>query len=437
MEGNLAAKQSLNRQYANIKGAGAINDVAVGFGRGWIAFAILSTLASAFSFYQDFYKSLGVVVTIILVVVLAVALETFKHLSIRGMFSSMNPISRGLVSIIAVGLIGVSFYTHFKSIQTFKGNLINSDLQTEIAYQRDLQRVQNSQISSILASNQELAKALNNGTSRDDEESADSTKSNNQLIITLSNLAAKNNMTNTNLILKTSRASAETTSSAILVIFFMIEIMALFSILSKIIVVDNVSDNLKEYMMLEDKLQELESTTYQALGQQRTEQAMARMNQARYTQEQEHNQEMKRIGNNQQEPLGKREEEAPKLIAPTFKRREQITDAEEIPCEIQISPEPEFEKAIDFSAFSEQEGVLIKILWNNGAVKKGDDLIDRDTVIKEASENFGIKRAGSILTNLYDNLMNDHHMIERPKPNLGYKAKVALKKDLWTEKEVA
>ena len=123
-----------------------------------------------------------------------------------------------------------------------------------------------------------------------------------------------------------------------------------------------------------------------------------------------------------------------KLISPTFQQRNE-DECEELEYEEVVSVEKEYEKAIDFSAFSEQEGVLIKILWNNGSIQPGDDLIDRNTVIREARDNFGISRAGSILTNLYDNLENDHKMIERPKPNKGYKAKVALKKELWTEKQ--
>jgi len=112
---NYKARQSINNQYIKIKGASSINDVAIGFGKGWIVFAILSAMASAFSFYQDFTQSLGVVVTILLVVVLAVALEAFKHLSIKGMFSDMHLLSRSLVTVVALSLIGVSFYTHYKS----------------------------------------------------------------------------------------------------------------------------------------------------------------------------------------------------------------------------------------------------------------------------------------------------------------------------------
>jgi len=294
---NYTARQNLNAHYAQIKGASSINDVAMGFGKGWIVFAVLSSLASAFSFYQDFYKSIGVVTALLLVVVLAVALEFFKHLSIRGMFSSMNLLSRSIVSVIAVALIMTSFYTHYKSIQTFQKNLVSNDLQKEIEYQRDLQKVQNAQVSSILASNAEFAKALNNGTSKDDKLSMDSQKSNNELIKTLTTLSAQNNMNNTNLILRESRASAKTTASAILVIFIMVEIMALFSILSKVIIVDNTDENVKNLVTVMDRLEELEGNTYSTLTGQKIEQTNEKLKVIAANQQAEHEQALKQIAN--------------------------------------------------------------------------------------------------------------------------------------------
>ena len=297
-QSNFKARQSLNKQYSEIKGASSINDVALGFGKGWIVFAILSALASAFSFYQDFNQSLGVIITILLVIVLAVALEAFKHLSIKGMFSDMHLLSRSLISVVAIGLIGISFYTHYKSIQTFQKNLVSTDLKGEISYQRDLQKVQNGQISSILQTNNELAKALNNGSARDDQSSASSVQSNNQLIETLQTLSAQNNMHNTTLLLEQSRSAAKTTASAILVIFIMIEIMALFSILSKIIVVDNVSGNVKEFFGLIDRLDELETNTYESLGYQKMEQTQAKIEAVQEHQEEVHQETLNRIQHN-------------------------------------------------------------------------------------------------------------------------------------------
>jgi len=408
LESNYQARQSLNHQYAQIKGASAINDVAIGFGKGWVVFAILSTLASAFSFYQDFYKSLGVINTIIIVTVLALALETFKHLSIKGMFSSMNILSKGLVSVIAVGLIGVSFYTHFKSIQTFQKNLIGDDLKNEIAYQRDLQNVQNRQINSILASNKELSKALNNGSSYDDKPSMHTLQSNNQLIATLQKLSVQNNMNNTNLILKQSRATAKTTSSAILVIFIMIEIMALFSILSKIIVVDNVTGNIKDFVNVMDRLDELETNTYQSLSAQKVQQTQERIKMVQRHQKFLHKKELQKISYDTIDV-----EEEIEVKKPRKRKRNTIKES------TKEKVERDTTNFLYLSQFDQTEQKLLKLLWKNGKVKPNEPLKSRKNVLTQAGV---LKGKSGVLSNLYAKLL-EHTYVEFDKQ---YKARVSL-----------
>lgn len=376
-ESNFKARESLNQQYSQIKGASSINDVALGFGQGWIVFAILSAMASAFSFYQDFNKSLGVITTVLIVIVLAVALETFKHLSIKGMFSSMNITSKSLISLVAIGLIMVSFYTHYKSIQTFQKNLVTDDLREEIKYQRDLQSVQNSQINSILATNKELAKALNNGSSHDDSFSSHSVQSNNHLIATLRNLSAQNNLNNTNLLLKESKETAKTTASAILVIFIMIEIMALFSILSKIIVVDNVSNNVKEFFNVMDRLDELESNTYKALGFQQAQQTQEKIKAIQLYQKASHQKEMVKMA-----------------------RAKLNTGKVHYPRKTKMKKESK----IDTLKYDDAEQELLTFLWNNGKVKAGEPLVSRREVLKEVGT---LKGKSGVLTNLYNKLVAD------------------------------
>jgi hypothetical protein len=410
-ESNFQARQSLNKEYAKIKGASAINDVALGFGRGWIVFAILSALASAFSFYQDFYKSLGVVITVIMVLILAIALEVFKHLSIKGMFSSMNFISKGIISTIAIALIAVSFYTHFKSIQTFQKNLIGDDLKQEIAYQRDLQTVQNKQISSILASNQELSKALNNGSSSDDNPSVRSVESNNELIKTLQELAIQNNMTNTNLILEQSRATAHTTSAAILVIFFMVEMMALFSILSKIIIVDNVSGNVKDFVNVMDRLDELEHNTYQSLSSQKVTQTHERIKRVQEQHDVLHQQELNKIAfqNAQEEAQQPSIENRPKNNAPRAESNAQIDK----------NPKSEKENHLNIRQFDQTEQTLLKLLWRNGTVQPNEALTPRKKVLEQAG---GLKGKSGVLSNLYAKLLAQTYI----EFDRRYKAKVSL-----------
>ena len=408
LESNYQARQSLNHQYAKIKGAASINDVAIGFGKGWVVFAILSTLASAFSFYQDFYKSLGIINTIIIVTILAFALETFKHLSIKGMFSSMNIISKGLISIIAVGLIGVSFYTHFKSIQTFQKNLIGNDLKNEIAYQRDLQNVQNRQINSILASNRELSKALNNGSSHDDKPSMHTVQSNNQLISTLQKLSVQNNMNNTNLILQQSRSTAKTTSSAILVIFIMIEIMALFSILSKIIIVDNVTGNIKDFVNVMDRLDELETNTYQSLSTQKVQQTQERIKMVQKHQKVLHKKELQKISYDTIDV-----EEEVEVKKPRKRKRTLAKEA------VKERAKQDTANFLYLNQFDQTEQKLLKLLWKNGKVKSDEPLKSRKDVLSQAGV---LKGKSGVLSNLYAKLL-EHTYVEFDKQ---YKARVSL-----------
>ena len=402
-ESNFKARESLNKQYSQIKGASSINDVSIGFGQGWIVFAILSAMASAFSFYQDFNKSLGAIVTILIVVVLAVALESFKHLSIRGMFSSMNFLSKTLMSFVAIGLILVSFYTHYKSIKTFQSNLVTDDLKSEIAYQRDLQKVQNSQINSILQTNVEFAKAFNNGSAKDDRLSSNSVQSNNNLIATLQTLSAKNNMTNTNLLLKESRETAKTTASAILVIFIMVEIMALFSILSKIIVVDNVSGNVKEFFNILDKLEEMESNTYKTLGFQQMQQSKEKIKVVQSQQQREHKKEMYQIS---QERASEKELQQETVVPPQRVKKRKVQKAKN--------------KELPLSKYDASEQELLQVLWNNGEVKVGEKLTPRRRVLKEVGT---LKGKGGVLTNLYSKLVRDGYA----EFNICYLAKANLK----------
>ena len=408
LESNYQARKSLNHEYTKIKGAATINEVAMGFGKGWVVFAVLSTLASAFSFYQDFYKSLGVINTIIIVLILALALESFKHLSIKGMFSSMNILSKSLVTIIALGLIGVSFYTHFKSIKTFQQNLVGDDLRKEISYQRDIQKIQNRQISTILASNRELSKALNNGSSHDDQPSVRSVESNNQLIATLQKLSVQNNMSNTNLILKQSQEAATTTSSAILVIFIMIEIMTLFSILSKIIILDNVSGKIKNFVSVMDRLDELENNTYQSLSSQRVKETQERIKMVQKHQQILHKQELEKISfqkiNIEEEPVKR---------APKRRRRNVPKDA--------VDKKLENNRAnfIYLNQFDQTEQKLLKLLWKNGNVKPNEPLNPRKKVLTQAGT---LRGKSGVLSNLYSKLLEKNY-VEFDKR---YRAKVEL-----------
>jgi hypothetical protein len=324
----------------------------------------------------------------------------------------MNFVSKGLISIIAVGLIGVSFYTHFKSIKTFQQNLVGDDLKQEISYQRDLQNVQNRQINTILASNRELSKALNNGSSHDDQPSVRSVESNNQLISTLQKLSVQNNMSNTNLILEQSRATANTTSSAILVIFIMIEIMALFSILSKIIIVDNVTGNIKDFVNVMDRLDELETNTYQSLSSQKVQQTHERIKMVQKHQKVLHKEELQKIS---YETIDVEEETT--IKKPKRKKRTPLKEAEKE--EFKEKAEQDTANFLYLNQFDQTEQKLLKLLWKGGKVKSDEPLKSRKDVLRQAGI---LKGKSGVLSNLYAKLL-DHTYVEFDKR---YRAKVTL-----------
>lgn len=442
---NNQSRQKLNRQFMHQSGASTMDKVINGFSKGSGVFIFLSILISTFSVYQDFYPALtlamglvlGAVISFFIGFALAVAIEFFRHLSIKGIFAtSFDGASRTLIGVIAFLLITTTIITHYRSLDVFGKILVNDALETknqEIAYQRGLT---NDNVKALVEANVEATKGINNGNKGDDDNVEAITLSNNKLIETMIVLNGQSNKYQTDLTIKQSNEMADTVKGTLFVLFIIIEMLAVFGIVSKFLLNRNTDHNVKELATLMDKTQQMQDNVYQALGDKILNDANANIAQVVGEYATHKQPKPPQIGSQ-----NKTEEVAPvKLIAPTFSQRraaEEELDCEDIPCDIEVSVEKEFEKAIDFSAFSEQEGVLIKILWNNGSIKPNEYLIERDVVITEASENFGIKRAGSILTNLYDNLMNDHNMIMRPDSHLGYKAKVALKKEIWTEKEKA
>ena len=169
----------------------------------------------------------------------------------------------------------------------------------------------------------------------------------------------------------------------------MVEFMALFSILSKIIVVDNVSDSVKGFFNVLDRLEELESNTYKSLGYQKMEQTEAKMGAVKKAQNHQHQEELKRIGHMAKDIPKSENNDAgtsePKILIAPKPKQEETKKTEEVK-EDKIPFEPKQVAALDFSTYNHQEQELIRILWNNGQVKKGEYLIPRDIVVADARE---------------------------------------------------
>ena len=470
-------KQKQNSRYKEQVGAKNTFDVIEGFGKGWLVFAIISVVASAFSIYHDLYESIGWIIALIVAVALGATLEVFRHLAIKGIFSSMNGISRALLGVIGALLMSVALATHFKSLNTYKQQLIKHDLKDEITRQRHIQDVQNRQISQLLASSTEVSKAMNNGTSADDEKVATTVQSNNTLIATLTALANKNNTGNTNALLSQSKKTAETTKDTLFLLFCVVEFLAVFSILSKFLLHINTDENVKEIVTTMDKLATMENNTKEMV-----------VNGMIHTTESKINTLMNGQSNHPTLPQSTNQKEAralayqekktaqigfvkqsiynsgymgeynmnpqendstttslPVASHPNIKLGEttilpQVSDTSHHPQKEEnlneesilgkeqnsTENEPKIEaRVIDLMMFNHDENDLLKLLFDNGAVEEGDKLIPKRLVLAQTKINEGV------LINLYNKLL-DLELIEF-KRGQGYRALATIKNKVMAE----
>jgi hypothetical protein len=227
----------------------------------------------------------------------------------------------------------------------------------------------------------------------------------------------------------------------------MIEIMALFSILSKIIVVDNVSGSVKEFFGLMDRLDELESNTYKSLGYQKVEQTQARIRAVQNYQQEVHQAELKQIAQHSslpyqglsslpstlgtyatgqvgtEQPKKEKEVKRESIIKPLGN---QGVEAQWGQKKVSKVVESSKVKALDLNLYDEAEQKLLKILWDNGNIKVGESLISRRAVLKEAGT---LKGKSGVLTNLYEKLLTNDFI----EFNVRYIAKAELAKKLYQE----
>lgn len=449
---NQQSRQSLNAMYLNQTGAGTTERVIAGFGRGWVIFALLSIIASTFSVFMDFVTGTGAIVAFIVAFTLAIALEYFRFLAVEGAFSGMTSFSKLLTGVIAGGLLIVAIATHYRSLKTYEKLSIKEDFRTELSYQRDLQAVQNSQITAIIGNNGELSKALaSNGTTADDEIANASIKSNNELISTLATIGAKNNMTNTNLILTQSQQVATQSKNALFLLFIIIEVLAVFSIVAKVLLHLNTDPNVKELVTTIDKLNQLESNVYNNLKGHLIEQTEAKILNATQAQNVDHQNAMKQIGN--RPTPTKTPQIEPKTLGYTYNpnlgtnayfmgisnqnepnQENRVNFYPQMPISWELATplnhqekenlkenlnndEKEGYKIIDLMMFNHEEGELLKLMFDNNTLKAGDKLIPKRLILAQTKINEGV------LINLYAKLQ-DMELIEFKN---GYRALANIK----------
>ena len=401
---NQRAKQEMNSMYLKQTGAKAQKSVIDWFISGTLPFQILSAIFSAFGFYYDFVLGLGVVVAIVLGVVLGAFIEVSKHFAVKGAFSDMDFLSRSIMAGVATILMVIAITYHYKSLTNYRNISIKQDLQTQVNFEREQLLASNKNISELISNNNELAKVLSNGKKSDDYLATRSIISNNELMKQLT--ALKGSSYASEQLLKQSQETANTTSTTLLLLFITMEFFALFGVIGKFMLNRNTSKNVKEITTTMDKLNTLESNVILATETAMIDSTMERINRhlnnpptlPRSTQNSQNQ------ANDKKYSINKESASNPYFMGTLWQNGQNLTDLPKNTYSFFSNPyfsgalhrndntkkeEKEQNKTelnndknnvVDLLKFSHRENEIIKEMWENGRVKKGDKLVPKRLV---------------------------------------------------------
>ena len=276
--------------------------------------------------------------------------------------------------------------------------------------------------------------------------------SNNQLIALLK--TTSQNQTLQNEIIHEEKKLARTLKDTLFLLFIVLEVMSYFSLVSKILLALNTSDEVKNLATHLSKLEEIEANVYDAVVTTKTEQVTNTINQALeavqnhpipiYATAQNHqNQEdkaqiafntnsgsngyfMGTVGNfpqNQEKPsflpiINKRNPTSSGTRTETNPNKED---------NLKENLNNEEKEVLDLMKFDHKENELIKILWENGTVKAGDKLLSKRFVLPQLPRTITERD----LINLYEKLI-DYHMVEFKN---GYRALVDAENVVMSKSE--
>jgi len=433
----MMAKQSLNAMYKDSIGASKQERIIKVFGSLWLPLALISIVISTFSIYMDLSMPLGFGLSVTIGLFFATILVVFTHYSLDSLFTSFEGLSKIMMGIIFVGLATISIITHFKSLNNFEKILVQDKRIEILKMDMTTNAETNKQVNKILETNSVLAKVFDNGTLHDDKEALLSTKSNNAIISLLKN--TNNNKELQDEVIKNQKILATSLKDTLFLLFIVLEVLSYFSVVSKILLALNTSDEVKNLTTHLNKLEEIEANVYDVIVTNKTEQVTNTVNQVLgavknhpipaygMTQNQQNNQQIQpdkaqiafnaNSGSNGYlmgvtNRLDENSEKAPFL--PIINKRKPKSSGTRTEIEdhlkenlnnsddnFQKTTEKELKKVVDLLKFSHVEGEFIKLLWDNGEVKEGDKLIPKRFVLEHSTKGRETERA---LVNLYAKL---------------------------------
>lgn len=456
----IMAKQSLNAMYKDSVGASKQERIIKVFGSLWLPLAVISVAISTFSIYMDLSMPLGFALSLVIGLFFATVLVVFTHYALDSLFTTFSGLSKAMMGVIFIGLATISILTHFKSLNNFEKIMVQEKRVNILKMNMASSATANEQIKKVLSTNQALTNVFNNGTIHDDKTAMNSMVSNNQLISLLK--TTSQNQTLQNEIIQSEKILAHTLKDTLLLLFIVLEVLSYFSLVSKILLALNTSEEVKNLTTQMNKLEEMEANVYDAVIEKKTELVKSKISQVfetvtnhptlAYATAQNHQNEPTKaqIGFNanmasnpyltgvtnrlQQEEqnshflpiINKRK---PKIVGTRTETKDYLKENLNKDMGIeQETTKKEEKKVVDLLKFSHKEGEFIKLLWDNGEVKEGDKLIPKRFVLEQSLKGRETERE---LVNLYAKLEDMNLILFKN----GYRA-LADMENIVTNKEV-
>jgi hypothetical protein len=429
----MMAKQSLNRMYKDSTGASKQEQIIKVFGSLWLPLAVISVAISTFSIYMDLSTPLGFTLSLVIGLFFAFVLVVFTHYALDSLFTTFTGLSKIMMGVIFLGLATISILTHFKSLNNFEKIMVQDKRVSILKMNMATSETANKQIKEVLATNQALTRVFNNGTIHDDKTAMQSISSNNQLITLLK--TTTQNQTLQNEIIGKEKELAETLKDTLFLLFVVLEVMSYFSLVSKILLALNTSEEVKNLTTQLSKLEEIEANVYGVVVEKKTEQVTNTINQVLGVVSNPPTPSYAMAQNYQNQPnkaqiafdansgsttyltgvtnrLDENREKSSFL--PIINKRKPTSSGTRNEIEDHLKEnlnnkekaqqkitEKEEKKVVDLLKFSHVEGEFIKLLWDNGEVKEGDKLIPKRFILEQSTKGRETERA---LLNLYAKL---------------------------------
>jgi hypothetical protein len=392
---NLEAKQRLNNEHQKLNGAENTEETVGYFTKHNKVFQILAVLFSAVGVYFDLLSLVGIVGSLAIGLAIGLFLEFGKDRLSKGIFNtSLDDVSRyGIIGGTLFIIMLIALLLHIRSINNFTGQTFQKE--TNSIYQDEVQLRKDT-----TAINLELAKALNNGTNRDDIISAGAIKSNNITLLDSKNSKAKDAL------LRSLEENKNTIKGILYLLFISVEFFSLFGIFGNLIIQRNTDKNVKSLVTTADKIANAEANVYLVAETALINNGLARIQHFQQSQNEEAKAQIAFNANmpsNAYNPQATRGYLPSAYIAPTLSETKPQTNSDACSPSTDDNPQNLNKKTnvksglnhgknliLDLMKYNYVDSQIILASWDNGSLGVGDKLVKKPLVLAELEEH-GIK----------------------------------------------